>query len=91
MVQQNSNKHSVGQIESSIILGSINFLFSIFILVQLTYLFGGESNISRQGFTYAQYARRGFFELIVVVVVSLLILLTTEKYVIKKESEHIKF
>jgi len=58
--QQNSRNRGVGHIESSILLGSINVLFFIFILVQLTYLFGGESNIFAQGFTYAEYARRGF-------------------------------
>lgn len=86
--RQNSKNHSVGRIESSILLGSVNVLFFIFILVQLTYLFGGESNISAQGFTYAEYARRGFFELIAVAVISLLLLLTMEKYVIKKEADH---
>ncbi len=87
-VQQNTKSHSVGHIESSILLGSVNVLFFIFILVQLTYLFGGESNISGQGFTYAEYARRGFFELIAVAIISLLLLLTTEKYVAKKETDH---
>ncbi|MGE4413373.1 MAG: DUF4153 domain-containing protein [Candidatus Caldatribacteriota bacterium] len=85
---QKSKNHTVGDIEISIILGSVNALFFIFILVQLTYLFGGESNISTQGFTYAEYARRGFFELIAVAVISLFLLFTTEKYVIKKETEH---
>src|SRR4030042_2613349 len=78
--QQNSKGHSVGHIESSILLGSVNVLFFIFILVQLTYLFGGESNISAQGFTYAEYARRGFFELIAVAIISLLLLFFAEKY-----------
>lgn len=88
IMPQSSNKHAVGQIGSSIILGSINILFSIFIIVQMTYLFGGESNISAQGFTYAEYARRGFFELIAVAAISLFLLLIAEKYVIKKEAEH---
>jgi hypothetical protein len=86
--QQNNKNHTVGHIETSILLGSVNVLFFIFILVQFTYLFGGESNISAQGFTYAEYVRRGFFELIAVAIISLLLLLTTEKYVIKKETEH---
>ena len=86
--QQNSRNRGVGHIESSILLGSINVLFFIFILVQLTYLFGGESNIFAQGFTYAEYARRGFFELIAVAIISLLLLLTAEKYVIKKDTNH---
>lgn len=86
--QRNNNNHSVGHIESSILLGSVNVLFLSFILIQLTYLFGGESNISAQGVSYAQYARRGFFELIAVAIISLLLLLTTEKYVVKKETDH---
>lgn len=86
--QQNNKSYTVGHIESSILLGSVNALFFVFILVQLTYLFGGESNISAQGFTYAEYARRGFFELIAVAIISFLLLLTTEKYIAKKETGH---
>jgi hypothetical protein len=86
--QKNTQKYNLGRIESSILLGSVNVLFFIFILVQLTYLFGGESNISTQGFTYAEYARRGFFELIAVAIISFLLLLTTERYVIRKETDH---
>ncbi|MBI2023945.1 DUF4173 domain-containing protein [Candidatus Giovannonibacteria bacterium] len=85
---KNNNVYRVGQIESNILFGSINVLFFIFIIVQLAYLFGGESNISAQGFTYAEYARRGFFELIAVAIISLLLLLITEKYVARKETDH---
>ncbi len=87
--QQNNKTYSLGHIESSILLGSVNVLFFVFILVQLAYLFGGETNISAQGFTYAEYARRGFFELIAVAIISLLLLLTAEKYIAKKETGHV--
>lgn len=86
--QNNKISYSVGHIESSILLGSVNVLFFIFILVQLTYLFGGEGHISSQGFTYAEYARRGFFELIAVAIVSFLLLLLCEKTIAKKETDH---
>ncbi len=79
---------TVGQIETSILLGAVNALFLVFILVQLTYLFGGEGNIASQGFTYAEYARKGFFELIAVAVISFLLVLATEKYTAKKDTEH---
>lgn len=85
---RDGKNNKVGHIESSILLGSVNVLFFAFILVQLTYLFGGGSNISAQGFTYAEYARQGFFELIAVAVVSLLLLLMIEKYILKKETDH---
>ena len=88
VAHQNDKTRGIGHIESSILLGSVNVLFFIFILVQLTYLFGGDNNISVQGFTYAEYARRGFFELIVVAIISLLLLLSTERYIAKKETGH---
>jgi hypothetical protein len=80
--------YNIGRIESSILFGSVNVLFLIFIFVQFTYLFGGERNITAQGFTYAEYARRGFGELVTVAIISLLLLLTTEKSVRTAGSEH---
>ncbi|MCK9368874.1 DUF4173 domain-containing protein [Candidatus Dojkabacteria bacterium] len=45
----------------------INLLFIAFVVVQFVYLFGGASNVVglKANFTYADYARRGFLELIV--------------------------
>lgn len=77
-----------GHIESSILLGSVNTLFFVFILVQITYLFGGLSNISARGFTYAQYARRGFFELVAVAVIAFAMLLLLERFIARKEEGH---
>lgn len=64
---------SIGSTEVGILLGSVNLLFLLFIIVQLTYLFGGKSNVVGQGFTFAEYARRGFFELVCVAVISWLV------------------
>ncbi len=68
------------RIEVSVFLGLISALFLLFIVFQITYLFGGESNIINAGFTYAEYARRGFWELLVVALMSLIVLLAAEKY-----------
>lgn len=87
-LQENNQFYILGHIETSILFGAVNILFFAFILVQLTYLFGGVGNIVSQGFTYAEYARKGFFELIAVAIISFLILLTTEKYIAKKGTEH---
>lgn len=67
-------------IEVLVFLSLISTLFLLFIGFQITYLFGGEANIASWGFTYADYARRGFFELLAVAVLSLLVLLASEKY-----------
>jgi hypothetical protein len=63
----------LGFTESTIILGSVNLLFFSFVFIQLRYFFGGERNISLQGYTYAEYARRGFSELLAVAFFSLLL------------------
>jgi hypothetical protein len=67
-------------IEVMVFLGLISALFLVFIGFQITYLFGGEANIISTGFTYAEYARRGFWELLAVAILSLLVLLASEKY-----------
>ncbi len=64
-------KPFLGNIETSIVLGSIVFLFGAFVLIQIQYFFGGTENISLEGYTYAEYARRGFGELVIVAVLSL--------------------
>lgn len=65
----------LGSIEAGVILGSVNLLFLAFVFFQFQYFFGGERNINYAGFTYAEYARRGFAELVVVGSISLLLLL----------------
>ncbi|NIM96322.1 MAG: DUF4173 domain-containing protein [Anaerolineales bacterium] len=64
-------KPFLGVIESLVVLGLVDLLFMIFVAVQFAYLFGGESNITAAGYTYSEYARRGFGELVAVGVLSL--------------------
>jgi hypothetical protein len=60
-------RHRLGRVEVAVILGSLNLLFLAFVLIQLRYLFGGQAHVvETTGLTYAQYARRGFFELVTV-------------------------
>lgn len=61
----------LGMIEAGILLGSVDALFGAFVLVQFAYFFGGRGNINLNGYTYADYARRGFFELVAVSVLTL--------------------
>ncbi len=65
----------LGMVEAVVILGAVNLLFATFVGVQFRYFFGGQANISLEGFTYAEYARRGFGELVSVAVISLLLFL----------------
>lgn len=65
----------LGSTEAGIVLGAVVVLFGVFVAIQFQYFFGGQSNINTQGFTYADYARRGFGELVAVAVISLGLLL----------------
>jgi len=51
--------------EVSVALWILNLLFVAFMAVQLRYLFGGADLVGvTAGLSYAEYARRGFFELV---------------------------
>ncbi len=71
-------KPFLGWTETAIVLGSVNALFLFFVALQFQYLFGGQANITAAGFTYAEYARRGFGELVWVAVISLGLILSLE-------------
>jgi len=86
--EQDTKKSRLGRVETYTFLGLVNLLFLVFILIQLVYLFGGESNVTSQALTYAEYARRGFFELIAIAVASFLLLRVTEILVEKRDSIH---
>jgi hypothetical protein len=65
----------LGFTESVVVLGSVDALFTSFVAIQFRYFFGGQENIKIDGYTYAEYARRGFGELVVVAFISLLLFL----------------
>ena len=76
----------LGFTEASIILGSVLLLFSVFVIIQFQYFFFGQTNITLAGFTYSEYARRGFGELVTVAVFSL-ILLQSLSTITKRDTE----
>ncbi len=54
----------LGLTEAAVVLAAVNVLFAAFVLIQIPYLFGGQLNIDLGRTTYAEYARRGFGELV---------------------------
>ncbi len=55
---------TLGAVDVTFALGALNVLFAAFVVVQIGWLFGGEALVMRTtGLGYAEYARRGFFEL----------------------------
>lgn len=72
----NTNKVKGDVIVFNILLVSILAIYTFFIMIQFKYLFSAGS--LPNGFNYAEYARRGFFELVFLSVLNIaLILLTT--------------
>jgi hypothetical protein len=65
----------LGFTESAIVLGSVIILFVAFVTIQFQYFFGGQANIHIEGYTFSEYARKGFGELVAVAFFSLLLLL----------------
>jgi hypothetical protein len=61
----------LGYTETMVVLVLMDLLFAAFVAVQFAYLFGGQANISLRGYTYAEYARRGFSELVFTAALSL--------------------
>jgi len=59
-------KPFLGITESMVVLVLLNVLFASFLFIQFRYFFGGGENINISGYTYSEYARKGFFELLTV-------------------------
>lgn len=70
---------SLGPIEAVTVMASVGAMLLLFGWIQFTYLFGGETALAVEGYTYAEYARRGFLELVVVAVVSLGLILVLHR------------
>ncbi len=70
----------LGVTERIILISSVTALFSLFLLVQITYLFGNLPRVTGSGITFAEYARRGFAELTIVASASALLIIVSEKF-----------
>ncbi|HYQ87585.1 MAG TPA: DUF4173 domain-containing protein [Bacteroidota bacterium] len=80
-----SGRPSIGAMETGLALGLLNLLFLSFVLVQLQYLFGGAALVNAaRDLTLAQYARRGFFELVTVAALAVPLLLGAH-WLLRKE------
>ena len=56
----------IGPTEAVTVLLAVNAVFIGFVGLQAAYLFGGLDTMQAIGLSYAEYARRGFFELVAV-------------------------
>ena len=74
-----AHRPALGTVELAIPLGGLALLFSVFVVTQAEYVFGGHTLIREAAdLGYADYARRGFFELVAVAVLVLPVLLLAD-------------
>jgi hypothetical protein len=71
-------------------LAALNILFAVFFLSQLSYLFSAFGNRLPELMTYADYARRGFFELSAVAAINLAVICAVQVFASKEKGKIIK-
>ena len=79
----------IGTGESLTVLVLLDALFAVFVLFQATYLFGGLDTLTASGLTYAEYARRGFFELLAVAFGAAGVILLLEAFVKQRSRAYV--
>lgn len=80
---------TLGTTETIIILGLVNLLFLAFVIVQMPYLFGGMELVQNTpDFKLAEYARRGFGELVAVAALVLPMLLLSH-WLLRKDGSRV--
>jgi len=80
---------TLGTVETVLIFGLVNLLFLAFVIVQIPYLFGGMELVQNTpDFKLAEYARRGFGELVAVAALVLPMLLVSH-WLIRKDGSRV--
>jgi hypothetical protein len=78
----------LGITEIATSLGLVNILFAAFVAVQLRFLFGGASLVElTPGLSFAEYARKGFFDLNIAAALVLPLLLAAD-HLLDRVSKH---
>lgn len=79
LLHKNGNKAGTSQSKAELegivlitVLGCINALFILYITMQLSYFFGGDTLIiDTKGLTYSSFARQGFWELVWIAMIAI--------------------
>ncbi|MNC04221.1 hypothetical protein D3C75_516550 [compost metagenome] len=64
-------------VTAATVLALVNVVYVLFVAVQFSYLFGAWEGVLPEGVTYADYARKGFGELVMVTSLNYLLLLAS--------------
>ncbi|RKH69495.1 DUF4173 domain-containing protein [Corallococcus aberystwythensis] len=70
----------LGFIEALMLIFAVNALFFVFAAFQVAYLFIGDASSPVPGYSFAEYARQGFFELVVVSALTLALVMALTRW-----------
>ena len=73
------DKHTAEPVIAITFTGILSFVYAVFCFIQVIYLFGGLGTLP-ENYTYASYAREGFFQLVFVCILNLSMVLICKKY-----------
>lgn len=76
-VKVKAPEHSVDPTAVCSFMCVVSFVYLLYLFSQLAYFFNAFSGILQKGFTMAEYARRGFFEMCAICFVNLIIVLVS--------------
>ena len=89
--RRSRGRTSLGLGEVGTVLVVVDLIFLAFVIVQFRYLFGGSDLVRAvTGLSYAEYARRGFFELVAVAALSLPLLLLADWWLDQREPVRVR-
>ena len=88
---ESARRGRLGLGEIGTVLVVVDLLFLAFVVVQFRYLFGGSELVRElTGMSYAEYARRGFFELVAVAALSLPLLLLADYWLDPADARRVR-
>jgi hypothetical protein len=77
----------LGDTERLMIITGVASIFALFLVLQLSYLFGNAAAVQGSGVTYAEYARRGFGELTVAATLATLLIVGLDQLALRGARE----
>ena len=89
--QQEKQPKGLATLTVNTVLSAVCAVYTVYLLSQLAYFSGGFSGILPEGYTLAQYARRGFFEIAWLCAINLSIIALSLALNRQKEARSTKF
>jgi hypothetical protein len=78
-----------GATERLIVLGAVAALFAVFLVLQLSYLFGNSGARAGSGMTFADAAHRGFIELTLTATLTAALIIVLDRFAARGNREHL--